>query len=190
MTESKNVLTPVARLSFPYLFQPQDPMEPGGKSKYSATLLFEADADLDALRADAHRAVVERWGPDKAKWPKNMRNPFRDQGEKDFEGYTPGAVFIAARSDQAPGIVDQAVQKIIDQSEIYPGCYVRCTVRAFAYGGPGTKFTPGVAFGLQNVQKVRDGERLGNRTDPEQDFAPVERPDGEPVAEGAGGLFD
>ena len=44
----------------------------------------------------AAEAVVEKWGPDKAKWPGNLRTPFRDQGEKKYEGYVPGSIFVTA----------------------------------------------------------------------------------------------
>ena len=106
--------------------------------------------------------------------PKNLRSPFRDQGDRELEGYVEGCVFINASSLQKPGLVDRQRQDIIDETEFYPGCYARATLRAFAYDNNGNK---GVAFGLNNVQKLRDGDPLGGRTRAQDDFADDLPPD-------------
>ena len=67
--------------------------------------------------------------------------------------------------------MDSHVQDIIEEKDFYPGCYARATVRAFAYDQAGNR---GVAFGLQNIQKLADGEPLGGRTKPHDDFEPVD----------------
>ena len=167
---TENVMTPRFRVSFPNVFRPGKVMQVGAEPKYNCTMLFEKGADLTALKNAAQAAVVEKWGSDKAKWPKNLRSPFRDQGEKEFEGYVKGAVFINAASKQRPGLVDEKVQDIIEEKDFYPGCYARATVRAFAYDQAGNR---GVSFGLQNIQKLAEGEPLGGRTKPQDDFEPV-----------------
>lgn len=167
-TKKATAMTPKFRVSFPHVFEPQEAMN-GGKAKYGLSMLFEPGADLSELKALAAAALNEKW-PNKDKRPKNLRNPFRDQGEKEFEGCVAGAVFINATSMQRPGLVDNNVQPIIDQADFYPGCYARATVTAFAYDTAGNA---GVAFGLNNIQKLADGEPLGGRTNPEADFAPV-----------------
>ena len=182
---SDNVMTPKFRVSFPNVFRPQiNKMNPGAEPKYTLTMLFEKDADLSALKKAAGDAVIEKWGADKTKWPKNLRNPFRDQGDKEFEGYEPGAIFITATSKQRPGLVDQKLQDIIEEKDFYPGCYARATVRAFTYDNNGNR---GVSFGLQNIQKLADGEPLGGRTRPSDDFEPVGDAAG---ASGGTGIFD
>lgn len=176
-------ITPEFRVSFPNVFRTAKPMAGAtGDPKYGITALFKPGEDLSGLKAAAEEAIVEKWGADKSKWPKNLRSPFRDQGEKEFDGYVEGAIFINATSKQRPGLVDANMNDIIDESEFYAGCYARASINAFAYDTAGNR---GVAFGLNNVQKLRDGEPLGGRTRPEDDF--------EPVAEGAGtggGVFD
>jgi hypothetical protein len=171
-----NIVTPEFRVSFPHVFAPQEPMQPGGDSKYSIVMLFPKDADLSQLKAAANEALAREFGEDKKKWPKGLRNPFRDQGEKEKdgvlpEGYEAGAIFITATSKQKPGVVDANVQPILDSSQIYAGCYARASVRAYAYNKAGNA---GVSFGLQNVQKTRDGESLTGRLKPEDEFKPVE----------------
>jgi hypothetical protein len=180
-----NVMTPEFRVSFPAVFKPSRPKGAPAdqEAKYSLTMLFDRDADLSALKKAAEAAAKEKWGDD---IPKGLRTPFRDQGEKEFDGYEEGALFVIATSKQKPGLVDAQVNDIIDESEFYAGCYARATIRAFAYGGKGTSFKPGVSFGLQNVQKLRDGDPLGGRTRARDDFSAVETDAGED----SDGLFD
>lgn len=166
---SKNVKTPVFRVSFPEVFRARA-MEEGKEPKYSITMLFPKGTDLSALQAACKAVIVERFGADQAKWPKGLRSPFRDQGEKEYEGYEAGAMFIRATSKQKPGLVDAQVKPIEDESAFYPGCFAMATIRPFYYDQKGNK---GIAFGLGNIQKVRDGEPLGGRTRPENDFEPV-----------------
>lgn len=169
---SEQVMTPEFRVSFPYVFEPSknmaDPTKPG---KYAVTMLFSKETDLAPLKQAVAAVMTEKFGADKTKWPK-VRLPFRDQADKadKFKGYEPGAVFITATSKERPGLVDNAVVKIIDPSAFYAGCYARATVNAYYYDQAGNK---GVAFGLRNIQKTRDGEPLGNRSNPEADFQPV-----------------
>lgn len=167
--DPKKCLTPKFRASFAHVFRPQPAQEEGKDPKYGITMLFDKGEDLSKLKAAAKEALVEKWGADKTKWPKNIRLPFRDQEEKDFDGYVPGAIFVNATSKQRPGLVDQHVNDIIDETEFYSGCYARASIRAFAYDTKGNK---GVAFGLNNIQKLADGEPLGGRTRPEDDFEP------------------
>ncbi|MGN7613065.1 DUF2815 family protein [Magnetococcales bacterium HHB-1] len=164
------LMTPEFRVSFPNLFKARKANE-NAEPKFSVAMLFKKGENLKALRRMANEAAKEKWGN---KVPKNIRMPFLDQGDHDYEGYEPGAVLIRASSKFQPGVVDAKVQQIIDESEIYPGCYARATVRAYAYDVAGNR---GVAFGLQNLQKLRDGESLGGRTRAEDDFSPVEDDD-------------
>jgi len=178
MADSKSVKTPRFRVSFPHVFEPQDVKKDDGSTKkeFSIVALFPKGTDLSALKAEANRAAKEKWGD---KIPKNLASPFHDQGEKEYVGYESGAIFIRAKSTVKPGVVGQEVVNgkfaAIDSSEFSPGCYAWMSVNAYAYGGPGTKFNPGVAFGLRNIQKLEDGDPLGNRSRAEDDFA---APDG------------
>jgi hypothetical protein len=169
-----NVVTPEFRVSYPSVFQPKR-NDLNGKDEFSVVALFPKGADLSALKAAAKAAVVEEWGPDEKKWPTKLRLPFRDQGEKKKDGVMPpaheeGAIFMNLKSQQKPGVVDQNVQPILDAVQFYGGCYARASVRAYAYEMKGNA---GVAFGLQNIQKTRDGDSLGGRAAPEKDFAPI-----------------
>ena len=42
-------------------------------------------------------------------------------------------------------------------------CVARAAVEVYAYGGPGTAYTPGVSFSIRSLQKLKDGPRLDGR---------------------------
>lgn len=178
---AKNPITPIVRLSYPSLFRARG--FNGGEPKFSCSLIFDEQAqkspEFKKLKQEAGRIAKEKWGD---KLPVNMRSPFRDGAERDNEGYGPGVVFMNVSSKQRPGIVGTVADPetgkpmpIEDESELYAGCYVRAELRAYAYDTAGNK---GVAFGLQNIQKVKDGDMLGNRTRAEDVFAAAEAHEG------------
>ena len=76
--------------------------------------------------------------------------------------------FINANSATAPGIVDAARQPILERSEVYSGVYGRASINFYAFNSNGNK---GIACGLNNLQKISDGEPLGGKTRAEDDFA-------------------
>ncbi len=49
-----------------------------------------------------------------------------------------------------------------------PRCYARVSINFYAFNTNGNK---GIACGLGNIQKVRDGEPLSGRTSAADDFA-------------------
>lgn len=173
-----NVMTPEFRVSWPKVFKPEL-NKLNGKMEYSLVALFPKGADLSALKAAAQEAIIKKWGADKAAWPAKLKTPFRDQGEKEKltdgrlilpAGYEKGAIFITLKSTQKPGVVDASVQDIINEHEFYSGCWARATVNAFTYSQLGNM---GVSFGLQNLQKTKEGEPLSGRMKAENEFAPV-----------------
>lgn len=176
---SDNVMTPEFRVSYPHVFKPQK-NDLNGKMEYSVVALFPKGADLSKLKAAATAALVKKWGADQSKWPDKLKSPFRDQAERAKNvdgkkvlplGYEEGAIFLTLKSEQRPGVVDQNVQDIIDDVDFYAGCFARATIRAFAYDQKGNR---GVSFGLQNIQKTKDGDPLGGRTRASDDFSAVE----------------
>ena len=176
--------TPEFRVSFPAVFKPT--AFEGAEPKYSVTMLFDKRTDISALKALAKAALIKKW-PDPASRPTTMRNPpFRD-GDKekpDVAGYA-NTIFVRASSKIRPGIVDAGRNAILDETDFYAGCYARATLVAYGYDQKGNK---GVAFGLQNIQKLRDGEAFSGRAKAEDDFEAVETEnflDDTPTVEGA-----
>ena len=188
----KTALTPEFRVSFPYVMtgQEKDQVKNGVVEKvvkYSVTMLFPKDADLTVLLTLVNNVMVEKFGPDKAKWPK-IRKPFRDQGEKaeKYKGYEAGAVFSTATSNQKPGLLDVTGKRITEPLEFYAGCYAMATVRAFYYKNTGNE---GVAFGLSNIMKTRDGENIGGRASAEDEFKAIVGSGAAPSSAGLNDLF-
>lgn len=163
------VTTPKFRVSFPQVFKAKG--FDGGEEKFSVTMLFPKTTDLTPLKKAIQAVLVDKLGPDKTKWPKNLKNPIRDGAEKpDLEGYE-DCHFVAARSKDRPGLVDQQLQPILAEGEFYAGCYARATINAFYFDRAGNR---GVAFGLNNLQKLGDGESFNGRKRAEMDFDAVE----------------
>ena len=175
-------ITPEFRVSFPVLFEPQLPhnAKPTDKPRYSLTMLFPEGADLSELKAAAANAAAAKFGPDKARWPKGMRSPFRDGAEKEYSGYGPGVTFIKAWTFIRPAVVNRQREPITDSTEVYAGCYAKASLVASGYNSNGNS---GVRFALQNVQKIRDGEPFSGRSSPEDDFSPI----GPAAGDGAAG---
>lgn len=163
--ESLRVTTPVFRLSFPNLKQPKSNFE-GQAPAYSIQMLFDQDADLSKMKAAAHAAAVKKWGSDYKKKVKFKHPTFKDGDEKNLDDYK-GKVVVEARTKQKPGVVDKNREEILDLNEVYAGCYCRATLTVYAYDKAGNK---GVSFGLQNVQKVKDGPAFSGRKNAKDDF--------------------
>ncbi|MCF0259544.1 MAG: DUF2815 family protein, partial [Erysipelotrichaceae bacterium] len=56
---------------------------------------------------------------------------------------------------------------ILDRNEVYSGCYARVSLSLYAFNTNGNK---GVACGLGNIQKVRNGESLSGHSTAADDF--------------------
>lgn len=198
MAESENIMTPEFRASFVNVFKPyKNPTNPTGEAKYSLACLFPHPSKMDSkykkeyeafvtkIKKAVEDAIEAKWGK---KRPSNLRLPFRDQGEKSYDGYVEGAVWFTASSKNKPGLVDQRNNDIIDETEFYSGCYARATLRVYAYSNSGNN---GVGIGLQNVQKLRDGDPLSGRLKAQDEFEPVaSTADDAPTPVGAGGAMD
>jgi hypothetical protein len=173
MAERLKVVTPPFRVSFPAVFEPSSYQ--GGDPKYSVVGLFYPDkfTEADKKTWASMQAIADAASKDKFKkavkdLPGNFKKPIRSGAEKEhLEGYNvPGCMFATFSSKQRPGIVDRNKQPILTEEDFYPGCWARATITAYPYDNVGK----GVAFGLQNLQKVADGERLDSRTDAQEDF--------------------
>jgi Protein of unknown function (DUF2815) len=177
---AENLITPEFRAAFISVFRATAMKNADGstsKPKYSIRAAFPPTAKLDALKKEAHNAATEKWGD---KIPKTLRSPFRlnEELEAPIVGIGDDWIIMSfsANEDRRPGIVDARLQDIIatDETEVYSGAWFRAQVRAFAYDTAGNK---GVSFGLQNVQKLRDDDPLGNgRIPASKAFEPVDVP--------------
>lgn len=163
------VITGKVRLSYAHLFKPVAISE-GQEPKYSVCLLIPKSDKVtlkkikSAVEA-AKQTGASLWG---GKIPAGLKIPLRDGDEErpDQPEYA-GHYFINANSKLKPGIVDKDLNEILDSTEVYSGCYARASVNFFPYNQAGNR---GIGCGLNNVQKIADGDYLGGRSRAEDDF--------------------
>ena len=170
MEITTKVITGKCRLSYEHLFEPHT-MEGASKAKYGACIVIPKTdkTTLAKIQAAIGTAVQEgvksKW---KGKKPANLKLPLRDgEEERPEDEAFAGCYFVNANSDRAPGIVDLACNPILDREEVYSGCYCRFSINFYPFSVNGNS---GVACGLNNVQKVADGDRLAGGSRAEDDF--------------------
>ena len=148
----------------------------GGTPKYSVSLIIpKSDTKTVMAVKNAIQAAYEE-GQSKLKGSSKsvpalsaIKNPLRDGDmERPDDAAYEDSYFINANSATAPGIVDAARNPIIEHSEVYSGVYGRASINFYAFNSNGNK---GIACGLNNLQKISDGEPLGGKTRAEDDFA-------------------
>lgn len=161
---TKTIVTPVGRLSFPRLFEAKRVGE-NDEPAFSCTLLFDDSIDLGELKKAAQAAALDKWGDNEktraALKAGAIKMPFRRQEEKPhLSGYEEGP-YIGFRNTRKPAVLDPKRQPVTDEEEVYPGRYARCVVDAFAWehksGGKG------VSFSLVAVQLGPHGERIDGK---------------------------
>jgi len=168
MTQKNKVVTGKVRFSYVNVFEPRS-IE-GQDAKYSTSLIIpKSDKKTiqkinQAIEAAAAAGLAKFGG----KRPANLKSPLRDGDEERPDDQTyKNSFFINANSRIRPGVVDENLNAITDRDLFYSGCYGRASLTFYAYNTNGNR---GIACGLQNVQKLEDGERLGGRSAAEDDF--------------------
>lgn len=148
----------------------------GGEQKYSVSILIPKSdqATLQKVQAAVQAAMQADAGKlatNGAVNPNTLRTPLRDgDAERPEDPAYRGHYFFNAASRQKPQIVDGNVNPILDQSEFYSGCYGNVSINFYGYNSNGNK---GIAAGLRNIQKVKDGEALSGGSTAAEDFGPV-----------------
>ena len=175
MENSTKVVTGKVRFSYANVWEPKSIN--GGDEKYSVSLIIPKSdkktvADIEAAIEQAMQDGKGKFG---GKVPGSLKLPLRDGDldRADDEAYR-GSWFVNANSKEQPGIVDNRVNPILNRSEFYSGCYGRASVNFYAFNQNGNK---GVACGLQNLQKLSDGEPLSGRSRAEDDFTTADDDD-------------
>ncbi len=170
---TKVITGPSTRWSYANVWDPKSIN--GGAPKYSVSLIIPKSdtATIEKIQAAIQAAYEE--GESKLKGNGKsvpplaaIKTPLRDGDiERPDDAAYANSYFINANSSTAPGIVDAARQPIIDRSEVYSGVYGRASINLYAFNSNGNK---GIACGLNNLQKIRDGEPLGGKSSAESDF--------------------
>ena len=171
------------RLSYVRVFEPYT-SDPKQEPKYSVDLLIPksntaAKAQIDeAIAAAIQQAVAGKWN---GAAPDSVPVTFYDgdgvkQDGKLYGAECKGHWVLRAKASKGypPQVVGQDRKPILDQTQIYSGCYAWANVSFFSYNSNGRK---GISCGLNAIMKTRDGQPLGGeRVSVEEAFARVQVP--------------
>jgi len=165
------VITGKVRLSYEHLFEAS--AMAGNDPKFSVCVLISKDdtETISCVREAIGEAEQNGLAKLGGKIAKNIKIPLRD-GDIDHEGDEAyeNCYFLNASSKNRPGVVDANVQPIMDAEEVYSGCYARVSINFYAFAMNANK---GIAAGLNNVQKLEEGEKLSGGASASADFGAV-----------------
>lgn len=174
INETKVITGPQTRWSYANVWEPKSIN--GSTPKYSVSLIIPKN-DTETVES-IKRAIQAAYKEGESKLRGNGRSvpqlsaiktPLRDgDTERPDDSNYEGCYFVNANSATAPGIVDAACHPITEHSEVYSGVYGRASINFYAFNSNGNR---GIACGLNNLQKVFDGEPLGGKSRAEDDFA-------------------
>ena len=176
----KVITGPETRWSYANVWEPKSIN--GGTPKYSVSLIIPKSDTKTLTKIKA--AIEAAYQEGEAKLKGNgksvpalsaIKTPLRngDTEHPDDPAYA-GCYFINANATSAPGIVEVDRNPILTRSEVYSGVYGRASITFYAFNSSGNR---GIACGLNNLQKIRDGEPLGGKASAEADFATDEDED-------------
>lgn len=175
------VVTGEVRLSYAHLVKPYS-NQPGQPEKFSVTLLIpKSDVTTKqkidaAINAAIQQGVKDKWNgvrPPVVAIPIHDGDGVRPSDGMPFGEECKGHWVMTASTKTRPEVVDINLQPILNETEIYSGMYGRVSINFFPYAVQGKK---GVGCGLNNVQKLRDGEPLGGRSSASDDFGDLPVP--------------
>ena len=170
----KVITGPDTRWSYANIWEPKSIN--GGTPKYSVSLIIPKSDTKTVAKIKAAIEAAYQEGQSKLKGNSKsvpplaaIKIPLRDGDiERPDDPAYANSYFINANSATAPGIVDADRNPVLTRSEVYSGCYARVSVNFYAFNSNGNR---GIACGLGNIQKVRDGEPLGGKSSAADDFA-------------------
>lgn len=171
MEVSTKVVTGKVRFCYANVFEPTS-MNEGDTPKYNVCILISKDDKktlekinkaIEAAKQQGKAKIADKSG----KIPSTLKTPLHDGDEE--RGDDPAfenCFFINANSTRKPSIVDRNLSPIMDRDEFYSGCYGRASINFYAYNVN----SKGIAAGLNNLQKLEDGEPLAGGSSAEEDF--------------------
>lgn len=164
MATAKNpqrVVTGKVRFSFVNVFEPRPAQNEGEKEKYGACIIIPKKdkttiQKIEAAIEAASELYATKFG---GKLPANAKTPLRDGDEErpDDPAFA-NSYFLNANAIRKPGLVDADLNEILVRDEFYSGVYGRAALSFYPFNANRSK---GIAAGLENIQKLADGERLG-----------------------------
>lgn len=169
------VKTGEVRASFVKVFVAEKYDEKDEKGKFSLQVLIPKSDKVTCNALFAAQEAARQEG--KAVWggkiPAKLSLIIRDGDDPNEEFYAEreGCYFINMTSGTKPGVIGKAKDAAgkaipLTEEEFYSGAYCKVSCNFFPYSGKQN----GVACGLNNIFKTRDGDRLSGKPDAESDF--------------------
>lgn len=180
MENSTKVVTGKVRFCYANVFEPTA-MNEGDTPKYNICVLIpktdtktleKINKAIEAAKQAGKAKLADKNG----KIPSNLKLPLRDgDDERGDDPVFEGMYFINVNSQRKPSIVDKDLNPIMEKEEFYSGCYGRASINFYAFNVS----SKGIAAGLNNLQKLEDGEMLAGGSTAEEDFGGENEWDGE-----------
>jgi hypothetical protein len=175
------------RLSYVHVFEPFSNM-PGQDPKFSLVALLPktntaGKAAIDvAIDAARQIGMESRWG---GQAPAMLATTIHDGDGLKQNGEAYGeeckghwVINCNANTDHPPKVLDRTRQPMLDQTDMYSGCYGYVNVTFYPYLFSGKK---GIGCGLNMLMKTRDGQPLGGSAPSvDEAFAGVAIPEAAP----------
>lgn len=168
---STKVITGKVRFCYVNVFEPTA-MNEGETPKYNICVLIPKGDEATIAKINAAINAAKEAGKAKiadknGRIPANLKLPLRDGDiERPDDPAFEGMYFINANSMRKPSIVDRDLNPIMSKDEFYSGCYGRASINFYAFNVS----SKGIAAGLNNLQKLEDGEMLAGGSTAEEDF--------------------
>lgn len=170
----KVITDPDTRWSYANVWEPKSIN--GGAQKYSVSLIIPKSDTKTVAKIEAAIKAAYKEGEGKLKGNGKsvpalsiLKTPMRDGDlERPDDPAYANTYFVNANATSAPGIVDADRNPILTRSDVYSGVFGRASISFYAFNSSGNK---GIACGLNNLQKLHDGESLGGKISAESDLA-------------------
>lgn len=178
----KRPVTPIFRGAFVALLEPAKQRKKKGfadakpkEDTWGVCAIYDVKnfSPADKLRYEAMLAAAEAeslrvFKKPLSKLPKGYHTPFRDAADKaeQYDGFEEGMVFINHTTRIKPRVQGVDKQPITDPKEIYDGAYYRVSWTVYSYNNE----SKGVAIGMCNAKKVKNGTKLVTISETTNDF--------------------
>lgn len=159
------------RLSYVWLNEPQPPKPgEGGKPKYQVSILIPKTSVALVKRIQDAIAAAKVTGEAKLKSMGGLLEEALKDGDLKEDANYAGHWYLSAKTDNKPHVWGRDKKPIMDKSEIYSGMWAIVSVNFYAYAVK----RRGIATGLGNVLKVKNGDAFTARSTAEDDFSGIE----------------
>lgn len=161
------LITPTFRASFCNVLEPKA-FSPDQDPKFSMVIpISKEDEFVAKLKKTMDEVAIAKWG----EVPKKLKTFLKDGDDEEEKYGWKGHIVFTASNKSAPGVLvktEQGLVEPVSKDEIYSGAFFKAAIRPYAYEYQNSK---GIAISLDNVLKVKDGEKFSSKAKAEDDFA-------------------